>query len=290
MTKKKIRIPTVIFTATPDTVEYKPNYIGIFKKGDKGASYTDLLNYFQEIFATGLTRIMGGRGKIEEVLGHVFNENLMPKKYRKKWIEYGKADSAQTEKALLRHAVEHMLQLLVDDNDIYFPEEVYLVSSLSKEFKTGCIIKQKDNEKMFVLMTPACDLIIRSNGERNTDRVLIVEIDEHSLLFPDHLYSHPNKSQENDLKNAYKNKTSYYHWLPQTDVFGGGFINFRKLFSVSFDELEDKFDNTMVKISPAFVKDIISRFSLYYARQGQPEIDNNQFFYPSVIKNVEVMS
>ena len=33
---------------------------------------------------------------------------------------------------------------------------------------------------------------------------------------------------------------------------------------------------TKIPISPPFVKDIVARFSSYYARQGQPNIDFNK--------------
>ena len=65
---------------------------------------------------------------------------------------------------------------------------------------------------------------------------------------------------------------SHFHWLPKCHALEGGFVNFRRLESVAWNELETKFDRENTRIAPSFVKDIVSRFSTFYARQGQPDI------------------
>lgn len=276
------RIPVAVLTGTPDDADNEFSYIGLFKKGDQGSGYTDLLDSFWGIHNTGLTRIMGGRGKIEDALEHVFKKNLMPEQYRKKWVEYGKIDSARTEKALLRHALSHLLQLLDNDKDNCFPEEVYLTPPLTSEIRTGSIVKEKSSEQKFVVLNPACDIVIRKNGKRNTDRILTVAIDLQNELFPDHPASGLSNSQHEDLKKAFKNnKSTYYHWLPKTDFFEGGFLCFRKLSTLTQEDFNIRFDPPNIQISPSFVKDIIARFSAYYARQGQPEIDFERLITPS---------
>ncbi len=45
------------------------------------------------------------------------------------------------------------------------------------------------------------------------------------------------------------------------------------LHSFHLDEFEEKFSKPTIRISMAFTKDIVSRFSSYYARQGQPVFD-----------------
>jgi CheY-like chemotaxis protein len=273
----QLRIPIAVLTATPGNVDKKPNYIGVYKKGEAGSGYADLLNEFWEIYNTGLTRIMGGRGKFEDSLGRIFNENLMLEKYRKKWIEYGNKDAKRTEKALLRHILSYLFQLLEEDDDSCFPEEFYLVSPVVPVIKTGSIVIKKESRQKFVVMTPACDLIIRTdsagNRKRDTDRFLIVEIDSQSDVLPDYESANFSKDKEEKWKNTFRNKKSFYHWLPQTSFFDGGFVNFRKLSDIEIDVFNEKFGKPVAQISPLFVKDMVARFSAYYARQGQPEID-----------------
>lgn len=273
------RIPVAILTGTPDAADSHFAYIGVFKKGDPGTGYDDLLDYFWGIHNTGLTRIMGGRGIIEKTLNTVFRQNLLPQK--EKWVAYGKEDSPRTEKALLRYALSHLLELLDDDGDRCFPEEVYLTPPLTQKKRTGSIVREKTSNHRFVVMSPACDLAIRDNGKCKTDRILIVEIDSQMSLFPEHSPAGLTNKQKKELEAAYKNnKSAYYHWLPRTDFFQGGFLNFRKLSSLSGEEFHERFEKPEVQISPSFVKDMVARFSTYYARQGQPDIDFEHFINP----------
>ena len=53
------RIPVFILTGTPNPVDTDFTHIKVFKKGDSGAGYDDLLDGFWDIYNTGLTRIMG---------------------------------------------------------------------------------------------------------------------------------------------------------------------------------------------------------------------------------------
>ena len=162
---------------------------------------------------------------------------------------------------------------------------MYFYPLWTDTIRTGSIVKEKNSEKKFVVMNPACDLVIRANGECNTDRILIVEIDSQELLFPGHSASGRNKSQKKELVRAYKNnKSTYYHWLSKTDFFEGGFLNFRKLSTLSSKDFEERFMRPVVQISPSFVKDMVARFSAYYARQGQPEIDFEHFIDPQAVK------
>ena len=215
---------------------------------------------------------MGGRGKIEENLTKVFLKNLLPQ--IETWISYGKDhledDPERTEKALLRYALNHLSQLLEDDDEEYFPEEVYLYPPMSEKFTTGSVVKEKTSDQPFVILNPACDLVIRRNGKSNTDYILLVEIES----IDDGLEGRNNKGKRESLAN---NNRQYRHWLPPTKFFKGGVVNFRKLKTLHKEDFKEQFEKPCIQISPPFVKDIVSRFSMYYARQGQPEIDNKDF-------------
>ena len=271
----QFRIPVFILTGTPVNTDFA--HIKVFKKGDPGAGYDDLLDRFWDIYNTGLTRIMGGRGIIEQTLSQVFLKNLIPQ--IDKWIDYGEDNSSRTEKALLRHTLNHLLQLLDDDADSCFPEEVYLHPPLNDDIRTGSLVKEKESGKWFAVMSPACDLVVREDGSRNTDRILIVEVDLGTTLFPWFNDTNLSKTRKGELKRAFgNNKSAYHHWLPKTDFFEGGFLNFRKLFTWEIGQFQEKFHTPPeIQISLSFVKDIVARFSSYYARQGQPDIDFDRF-------------
>ena len=269
------RIPIIFVTGFVDLVNDHPAIIKKRARADE--TYESDLILFKQISNTGITRIMGGRGIIEETLSQVFLENLLPQKDT--WINYGEDNSSRTEKALLRYALNHLLQLLDDDEGRCYPEEVYLYPPLTEEVRTGSILREKESDKWLAVMSPACDLVIREDGCRNTDIILIAEIDSMTTLFP---WFQGTKGLSNTkrrkLEDAFANSKFYYHWLPETDFFEGGFLNFRKLSTLEIEQLQEQFHlPPKIQISPPFVKDIVARFSSYYARQGQPNIDFTKF-------------
>ena len=276
------RIPIAIFTGNPDNLNATDiENIGIFIKGE--AMYDEVLDRFFSIYDTGLTRIMGGRGIIEEKLNQVFLKNLLP--LLPKWELYGRDDSVRTEKALLRHTLNHLSYLLEENGDNFFPEEVYLYPPLSDRITTGSIVSR--NDQWFVILNPACDLVIRKNGKFKTDRILLVETEDEVDVVRTALTDITKRdTKKRKLRDVFNNNfTDYYHWLPETSFLGGKFLNFRRLKNVDEGEFREEFEGPEIQISPSFVKDIVARFSSFYARQGQPDIESK-----SVIERILAQS
>lgn len=262
------RIPTVILSGTPNATEYARAGIQVFIKGE--TKYSDLLDYFCKIQDTGLTRIMGGKGQIEEHLLKVFQTSLMPS--MDTWTSYAENyPSDMIERSLLRFTMNHIMQLTGDDNDEFLPAEMYLCPPKDNRLHTGLIIKERDSDKQFVVLTPACDLVIRK-GQIKADQILLGEIE-----------NEPEGDDKEQKKGKKKKKPSQLPWtqhLPAALGFEGGRLNFRRIHSVSKEDIinrecmidNKKFGSLEMQISPLFLKDIVFRFSSYYARQGQPEI------------------
>ena len=275
------RFPVAILTGTPGSAEEGFPARWVFKKGDPGAGWEDLFDIFWKIQQTGLTRIIGGRGIIESSLLQVFSSNILPQ--IEKWERYGENDSARTEKALLRYTLNHLIQLMDEDIELYFPEEFYLYPPVGEKIRTGSILKEKETDKPFVVMSPDCDLVLRDNGMRNTDRILLVEVTPARDLFDwfdSTALEGLSNTRRSDLGNALRNnKSNYHHCLPATEFFQLGFLNFRYLSTVRQDEIGERFQlPPFVQISPPFVKDMVARFSSYFARQGQPDVDFSYFW------------
>lgn len=265
------RIPVAIMTGTPDVISPEDfPLVEIYKKGD--SEYQSIISELYMIYKTGLTKIMGGKGEIEKKLGEIFINNILPQ--RSSWMGYAKKDSIKTEKALLRYTLNHLVQLLDNDVETCFPEEMYIYPLISSSISIGCILQKKSNNCYYIIMNPACDLAVRPNGNCNTDRALLVEIQPVEDIFTDFNWSNLSVGNRKELNKLYKNnKTGYYHWLPKVDFFPGGTINFRRVSTYSECELDIDFHKSNLQISPSFIKDIVSRFSSYYARQGQPDIE-----------------
>lgn len=292
------RVPIAIYTGINDnwdeSLSDKIMLVGLYDKYDSSA-IVNILDRLWDIYNTGLTHILGGKGKIETTLNQVFLENIKPN--IDTWISYWKGENDEngnsdgTERSLLRYTLYHILNLLEeienDSDDGYHAEEVYLYPPILKNITTGSIIR--DGNQQFVVLTPACDLVIKKDRAIKTERILFVEIEEESSIVKKALNC-LKKIQDDDEKEEKRNKIHldltknryafYYHWLPPVTFdlsngdsldFKSGFINFRKIEALSKKDFKNRFNEPFLQISPSFIKDIVSRFSTYYARQGQPE-------------------
>ena len=269
-----LRIPTVIHTGTPDDVTVS-GYLHIFTRGD---GYKKIFDYLIDVNNTGLVNILGRKGLLEEKLNTVFIQNVLPV-INNSWIQYGKENQDTSEKALLRFILNHLMQHLENTDDVEkcYPEEMYIFPPVDSNYRTGSIVKDSD-ENFFIILSPACDLALH-NGAFKTDRILLAEIKNVDKIIEIATKKCEDKEERNrKMINICTNTHAlYYHWLPSIYNFPGGIINFRRLNSYKKSELQKNFGDPIIQVSPFFCKDIVSRFSSYYARQGQPDIDYSGF-------------
>ncbi len=283
------RIPVAILTGTPQNAEVENSYLGVYTRGE--VEFVELFDLFYLVFDTGLTKIFGGRGVIERAMDNIFWNSILP--VFEDWKTYV-SEGKDTEKALLRFAVNHLLELLDIDSDIYYPEEMYMKPQDFTKVRTGNIVQEKETDDYFIVLSPACDLVVRKNGEFKTDSVLVCFIEKRDIeiiksaqqiLNPaigedGVVRKTPTRKQKDQAarelkKLAQNNSTNYYHYLPKTHLFNGGIINFRKVNTFHPSEFNKRFSKPVTRISMAFTKDIVARFSSFYARQGQPDFDSD---------------
>lgn len=265
----KYRVPVVIFTGTPDTEQDDASPIKVYKKGE--ASHKDILEELCAVSETGLFNVLGMTGTIEKVMTQVFWNNLYPQVglWKKK-----KSKGIDTEKILLRYAVSHIQEVIDNEVPSYETEEMYIKPPISEDIKTGSIFQASKDGLLCIVLSPPCDLA-KHNGTIKTNRILVCEIDNHDTVNLE-IASQSSKrgDKREDIQKAIKNNyKDYYHWLPANDLFEGGYINFRKVLTYSPERFFEEFDQPKVKVQEYFVKNILNRFSAYYARQGQPDFD-----------------
>ena len=265
--KEHFRVPVAVLTGTPDDADKNPPVIGVFTKGEHG--FEDVLESLWDPYSIGLTRIMGGRGLLEEQLNKVFLRNLLPT--LDSWIRYGHDNPKRTEKALLRYALGHLVAGLDGDETPCYPEEVYLAPPLDNALTTGSLVKRICDATCHVVMTPACDLVVRK-GKSKVEEIILAKIVSEETVYA--TLKGNSKQKKQHKENLTRNSYMYcYHWLPKSKVVDGGYLDFRQLRTVPRDGMGDEFERLEARISPSFVKDIVSRFSAFYARQGQPVIE-----------------
>lgn len=270
---RNFRIPILILTGTPDDADQLANCIGVHKKGE--IEYVAIFDRFWSICSTGLTRIIGGRGQIEIALNEVFVNNILPQIAT--WEVYGVQNSQATERALLRHSLNHLIESLYQHEDLCNSEEFYLFPHVTKHVTTGSVVTCLEQARNWIILNPACDLALRGDGACKTDRVMLVEIENHDDVIKKELngITKLDSRKKMTAKVISNNLNNYYHWLPPTDFFEGGFVNFRKLQTVSPEQLKTGYKKPHIQIARPFVKDIMARFSGFYARQGQPDIEQS---------------
>ena len=294
------RIPVAICSGNIDVADVTdiPS-IGRFAKGD--VRYEDIICKFWDIYKTGITKIMGGKGQIEQSLSQIFIKHLLPEIVtvlgsgstgsESNWVRYAKINSHETEEALLRHTINHLTHELYKSDGKCYPDEMLIRLLGPTPINTGCILKHKESGIFYIVMSPACDLAERkresSEGESrkcNTDRAMLVEIQNlDDILSNYEKYEKAStETQKENIKqslfgNIKANKGGqYYHWLPILDSCQeGAAINFRRVSTYDEADLNTYFGNPVIQVASPFLKDIISRFSSYYARQGQPDININ---------------
>lgn len=164
----------VVFTGTPQNFEQDPSNIKTYKKGE--VRYDEIFDYFFDIYNTGLTKIFGGRGTIETEMLKIFWNNIFPS--IDSWKLHASNDK-ETEKALLRFTVNHLLELL-DDSGICFPEEMYILPLNPDHLKTGTIVSKKETREKYIVLSPSCDLA-KHNGKFKTDRILVCGIENNNV-------------------------------------------------------------------------------------------------------------
>ncbi len=124
------------------------------------------------------------------------------------------------------------------------------------------------------MLSPPCDLALHANIMK-TDRILLCQIEKSDDIIKKCMQKQSGKkSKKNAIRNCLNNNyTDYYHWLPGNSLFCGGYINFRKVITYELGEFKAKYGMAQLKVQDYFVKNIMNRFSSYYARQGQPDFD-----------------
>lgn len=278
---KKEFIPIIVRTGTPGNFELpdkeiQEGLIRVYAKDDK--PFEELISELLIMDKSTLVNVFGTNGKLSETINNLFWKIIPQIK-----------TLLNDEKALLRYISNYIAReysYSVDDSSYLQqdPLEMYICIDDEKRICTGDIVVEKNTGKNYIVLTPACDL-----ANRKTDNLLVAEItsydeDSEFLIAVNGFMQKKDsikkrKNVEKWFRNGNKN---YLYFLPSIDKFEGGFVDFRKLISLSYKaddyEIGDKADSYTKKVgmTDPFVKELVARFSAYYQRQGQPELDSER--------------
>lgn len=275
-------IPIIVRTGLPDKVSNDINK-DIIKIYSKDEPFDKIIHELIESYSDSIFKIFGTRGKIAQKIKELFWK-VMPECYSNK-SEVHSLSLEQKEHVIIRYISSWFFNQYTFDKQYHSvePIEMYMFPNPILQVCTCDIFsKQIDNDeyKYYLVVTPTCDL-----ANKKADNVLLCEIKKYSeidtfkTLLDKYHNSNSNSNKENLAKwfrNAAQDSDKF-HFLPKISMFDGGFVDFRTLISVGYDkengELIDKTYKKIGVITDHFKKNIISRFSTYYHRQGQPEFN-----------------
>lgn len=263
------RIPIFIVSGNLQFLEKEYPESPIFRKYQRDEVLNDdLLKEIAQLYKTGYTNVLGNYSEIDNMLRKVFWDHMS--NVINAWQDQEK--NLQTQR-MLRFAVtriNEMLNISTDDShDDYDALEFYIKPAIKERPFTGDIIYYDD--KKYVVITAACDM-----EQDKSDFVVLCQIDFD--IFNDLKERIKNRSRskkdEGELKKYINNAKARYHLLPPCELFIGGLIDFQIIRSVSKDDFKEH-ASVIASINPIFHKDIQARFSHYYGRQGQPQLNKD---------------
>jgi CheY-like chemotaxis protein len=252
----------------------------LMRKFERDSDTNDILDDLVRVLKTGVTKILGGQGKFEELVNTIFFSHLS--KGFKFWVDKNR----DCEKELLRYMALHLLEHLdtPEDNSnseaAYFNPEFYIHPPIKPTVSCGDILTVDD--KNYIVLTPSCDIAPRSHGEAivyNVDIVILARVLPMVKEVFDELnisYSRDQKRSEGKWNGFTTNHRgtspkSRFHYLPPYLTIEESLIDFKRLVNVPIEKIITLDGVTRVAtVSSPFIRDIQGRFSSYYGRHGQP--------------------
>jgi hypothetical protein len=280
--KDNLRFPIFVLTGNPEAIEDEKqnenDFFKVFVKGEENAVFDVLLDEIVKLYNTGITNILGKTGQIEKYLNDIFWNHLSNS--INIWASDISRTPVQKEKALLRYTLSHIQEHLdLTENgesfEHYTPSEFYITPPIKPNLFTGDIVKFLGNK--CIVLNPACDF-----GNRKIDNILLITIKEWESIDAEFDKRPISKGKENKLREHISNKVPRFHFIPKTNTIDAGFIDFqdKKTYDakrVNFLIEKDKI-NRIATVSAPFLKDIISRYSNYYSRQGSPDFNVDEVY------------
>jgi len=278
--KENLRFPIFVITGTPHHVSAElnsPNAIFDVYERDK-VDVFDTLNKFKLIKATGILNLLNRNGRIEELIQNIFWNHISTS--LDSWVIDEKRNPKEKEDSLLRYTILHMLEYL-DENNVH-PSEFYITKPVKEKLSTGDLISF--NEHRYVVLTPACDFVIRPNGTRSINKAFLLKVQDLSEKIPNYdktqAINDVSKNIKGKLEKLISNNKPYFHFIPKHNNIEAGLIDFQDKSSIPIEKVEEKIISKEViriaTISLPFLKDLIERYSSYYSRQGSPDFDTNE--------------
>ena len=268
------RIPIIVASGNINNLDPKfeiddNQFIKRFNRDEK--TNIEIFEEIIKIYKTGILNIIGGMGLIEKKLNEVFWDHLS------KDIDAWFTTDNNAERSLLRYTLNH-LSAYLDQNDdpinSYREAEFYLKPPIKKVIASGDILLNPVSKERFILLSPACDVEVRSDGKINAKSLVLAKIcesDPEALLASQYIKKNKADNVRSFIVSVVHGTKLSCAYLPPYKEIKEGIIEFHNLVTISYDNYADY--DRLATVSVNFFKDIQSRSSSYYARQGTPDLN-----------------
>lgn len=253
----------------------------LMRKFDRDADTHIVLNDLIKVINTGVTNILGGEGKLDSLINEVFFAHLS------KGFDFWLSKGRNCETELLRYVTSHLSEYLdqvQDDPESgtgYFNPEFYILPPIRNPISTGDILDIKSQK--YVVLSPSCDIAPR--GKENGIPLFNVEVVVLAQIIPLNKEAFDNKGIPYSSSRKTNSKAwgtflsdlrgtspkQRYHYLPKYLEIDEAVIDFKRIAHMPVNDiLDNKNVCRLATISSPFIRDVQSRFSAYFGRQGQP--------------------
>jgi len=279
------RFPIYIVSGSIAQIEKEEN--AFLKKRNRDTNFKKILSEIVEIYKTGITNILGRKGEIDTYLNNIFWNHLSNS--MESWINDTTRSPEEKEKSLLRYTILHMQEYIDEGVEEYHPSEFYITKPIKKNLFTGDIVEL--NKCRYIILTPSCDIVLRANGIRSAQFILLCKIKSldkivknYDKLTSETAVKHDDRRR---IVGLFQNNNQRYHFIPKAESIEPGLIDFQDKLTIPNTEVNELLESNKLEriatISQPFLKDIISRYSNYYSRQGSPDF-NAVEIYNSIFK------
>lgn len=286
--KTNLRFPVFVISGTAHNIAEELNEETAFFKVRNRDDNFDFVEEMVSIYNTGITNITNRKGTIEKYISEIFWKHLSNS--MELWVQDESRTSEEKENSLIRYTLLHIQEYIDEELEKYHPSEFYITKPIKKNIITGDIINYNNTD--YIILTPSCDIVLRNDGTRNADFILICKIKPLESIVKNYNLLNKDTSTSNDnrkrLITFLENKNQKYHFVPKSNMLEAGLIDFQDKTTIPTSSFNNLLTEGLIirkaTVSQPFLKDIISRYSNYFARQGSPDFNSDEI-YNSLFEN-----
>ena len=275
--RSSIFVPIIFYSANPASVAHlRSQVVGVANKLE---SIDCLISEIERLTKHNLPIL---KGKVHAFIEDEFKKYFWGIIQPQNNIFKPEADDLSLGYMLLRNMADtlsrdNIRQLLGDDTikeDKVHPMEFYIYpTDTTTEYQTGEIIKNKETNEIFVILTPSCDFIKRGTYKRKVDHILLLKT---ILLTETEEYKRYNNNKDKYTESFKRfinsSKGDRYFFLPQTPFIENRVIDFQNKETVSYEQLCANFER-IAKLDNPYAQSMSATYTRYYNRIGFPDID-----------------